>query len=485
MQAQKDVTIVALIALPEEHAVFQKIFPFKADYTSDTRLCVEHHSGAPGVRIISVLAEEMGAQSARDSASYAIASFNPDLVVVIGIGGGISSDLSVGDVCVSNEIFDVLNNNKVSDENGKTDISFSPDVFNVDAELVSSFRFLLCHPSLIDSYNNWRKKVGSKVIDDGSNEQIADLPKMLVGPIACGPVSASTQFNDKLKKLNRKIAAIETESGGIFQELSRKKIPAIAIRGISDLADDKKADLEQRTKGAARESAMENAAEILALQVKNHWFINVAKRFASSKVSDSQEQFFANEKLARNPVAELEAEIRSRLKDCCPDFRTRPEGFYLPVPRATRITYTEDLDGSNVEGPEEIVDCLRKNDRIIVRMPRSFPSQALGLALAHSLVRQEVDGNLDNCFALPAPCVGSLGVLFLRHSCVKIMPTFSLGLKDAPRYTCGEKGGYARRGAFWQYHRLFTKLDDAAVSCNQIVVNRAMGGLPDYAGQIV
>lgn len=394
MQANKDVTIVSLIALPEEFAIFQKIFPFKADHTSDTRLCIEHQSGAPGVRLISVLAEEMGAQSARDSAIHSISSFDPDLVVVIGIAGAISSDLSVGDVCVSNEIFDVLNNNKVSDNKGKTEISFSPDVFNVDAELVSSFRFLVCHPKLIDAYNNWRKKISSKITDAELNKEISDLPKLLIAPIACGPVSASPKFNDRLRKLNRKIAAIETESGGIFQELSRKKIPAIAIRGISDLADDKKADLELRTKGLAREMAMENAAELLSLQIKNDWFVNVAKRYSSSRVSASQQQLFANEKITRNPVAELEKEIRSHLKDCCPDFRTRPDGFYLPVPRATRITYTEDLDGSNVEGPEEIVDCLKKNDRIIVKMPRSFPSQALGWALAHSLIRQDIDGRV-------------------------------------------------------------------------------------------
>lgn len=394
MQAKRDVTIVALIALPEEHAIFQKVFPFKADYTSGTRLCIEHQSGVPNVRIISVLAEEMGAQSARDSAAYAVEHWNPDLVVVIGIAGGISSDLSVGDVCVSNEILDVLHNNKVADEGGQTDISFSPEIFNVNAELVSSFRFLLCHPKLMETYSSWRKKVGCKVIGPEVQGENSGLPKLLVGPIACGPVSASKQFNEKLKKLNRKIAAIETESGGVFPELSRKKIPAIAIRGISDLADDKKADLEQRTKGLAREIAMENASELLALQIRNELFIDVAKRYASLKADPSQNELFGDQKPGRSPVATLEEEIRSHLKDFCPDFRTRPEGFYLPIPRASRISYTEDIEGSCLEKPEDIVDCLKKHDRIIVRMPRSFPTQALGWALAHSLIRQEIDGKV-------------------------------------------------------------------------------------------
>lgn len=389
---EKVKTIVALIALPEEHETFQKVFPYKADLSSQKHVSLEHHTNTSGVKLISVLAEQMGAQSAASSAEWAIKNFAPDMVVVIGIAGGISTDLALGDVVVSNEIIDILHNTKISDKDG-LEIEFAPYFYNIDAELVASFAFLSVHPALRPSYDRWR----DEALDDAKalfpeKEQYYH-PTQIIGHIACGPVSASKQFNAKLQALHRKVVAIETESGGVFQRIVEDRIPTIAIRGISDMADKEKSALEKSSKGAFRKLAMVNACKLLKTQLENSRFLDVAARHAQNK-NQYEISFGDSKSLQVSIVGELEREITGRLKDLSFDFKSRPEGFYLPIPRARRVSYTDELSGRKVSEPENITDCLRLNNRTILRMPRAFPSTTLGWSLAHSLLRQQIDGKV-------------------------------------------------------------------------------------------
>lgn len=183
------------------------------------------------------------------------------------LGGGVSNDVVIGDVCVSNEIIDVLHNNKISENDGSAEISFSPNFYTIDAELIVSFAFLMNHPDHVSSYNQWKELTSAEAQTKYAGEYPEYSPKIEIGPIACGPVSASSAFNEKLKKLHRKLIAIETESGGVFQKIQQAKIPAIAIRGVSDMADNDKSSLEKRTKGNARRLAMLNASWLLKAQL--------------------------------------------------------------------------------------------------------------------------------------------------------------------------------------------------------------------------
>lgn len=386
-------TIVVLIALAEEYEIFAEIFPSSTDVSCERCVCLEHDSGRPDLRLISILSEQMGALSAGNSADLAIREFDPDLVVVLGIAGGVSSDLTLGDVCISNEILDVLHNNKVSEKDGISDISFAPHFYSVDAELVSTFAFLRIHPVLKTTYEDWKVLCGVEAERLALGGGGVALPGVQIGPIACGPVSASPQFNAKLKSLHRKVMAIETESGGVFERLANAQRPAIAIRGISDLADADKGLLEHRTKGAARRLAMFNATTLLRAQLSNPRFLDVAARHAERR-GQEQGRLFPGPNVAVSIVAELEREAKARLKELSADFRSRPNGFYLPIPRARRISYTDELAGRELQEPENIIDCLRAHDRTIIRLPRTFPSQALGWSLAYSLLRQELDGKI-------------------------------------------------------------------------------------------
>lgn len=387
-------TIVALIALPEEFEAFSKYFPMIGDESTDQIVRLVHDSGRPDVRLISVLAESMGSQSALMSADGAISDFDPDMIVVIGIAGGISGDLTIGDVCISNEIIDVLHNSKISDLQGKTDITFAPDFYTVQADLVASFTFFKVHPK----YKKLRETWTSSALNDDDCKRLTDCvrdggPSIEIGPIACGPVVASPAFNAKLKALHRKVLAIETESGGAFGRLARAKIPAIAIRGISDMADTDKAELEARSKGGARRLAMANACRLLQQQLNNSQFIEIANRYRMS-MNNGEIPLFPQKVRSESVISDLDEEITERLKERSPEFRAKPEGFYLPVPRAQKIVYTDEIASSEHEAPENLIDLLKDNDRVLIRLNRSYPSQALGWSLAHSLLRQQIDGKI-------------------------------------------------------------------------------------------
>lgn len=386
-------TVVALVALAEELEEFRKVFPHIQDLSEGNQICLEHDSGCDSVRLISVLSEEMGSQSAARSAKVAVDNFQPDLIVVVGIAGGVSSDVRLSDVVVSNEILDVIQNVKVSEKDGISDISFSPDFYNVNAELVASFAFLKGHPDLRKLYDDWRVEAACDSANAELTESVDEPPELHIGPLACGPVSASQKFNKKLRDLSRKVLAIETESGGVFNAISGYQIPAIAVRGICDLADEAKAELERATKGRAREVAMRNASNLLKKQFANDRFLNVARRFAANK-SSGQAQLFPSRAVQVSVVATLEEEIRARLRELSPDFKNRPNDFYLPVPRVRKILYAEELGGRDLEDPENLIDSLKENDRLLVRLPRTFPTHGLGWSIAYSLLRHQIDGKV-------------------------------------------------------------------------------------------
>ncbi|MBS1004675.1 5'-methylthioadenosine/S-adenosylhomocysteine nucleosidase family protein [Acetobacter thailandicus] len=273
--------ILAIIALDEEYDIFLQKFPTIRDECTDTQLRFEHDSGNTDIRLFSVLSTKMGAKSSAFSTEAAIKSFDPHAVVVVGIAGGITDDVKLGDVCISNEVIDVLHNNKFSDLEKDGDnqsiVRFSPDFHQVDAEYISTFTFLKIHPSLRKIYGKWQEEATL-------NASLLEIPNnntpynMHIGPIVCGPVSSSKAFNEKLKGINRKFIALETESGGVFSWCEQYKKPAIAIRGISDMADAHKGTLESSSSGNYRALAMENAISILKAQMENSRFFDFLKK---------------------------------------------------------------------------------------------------------------------------------------------------------------------------------------------------------------
>ena len=383
MSAVSPITVAVLIALQEEHDTFLEIFPKFTDRSIGRHIILEHET-VPNVKLISILSEQMGSESAGASAQVVLDKFTPDIVLLLGIAGAISSDIKIGDVCISNEIIDVLQNAKVFDKGRQTEIMFAPNFYTVGAELIASFTFLRSHPGLKGLYEDWQLGADESAAALGISD--SDLRSIHIGPIACGPVVASKRYLEKLKQLHRKVLAIETESGGAGSRVQERNIAFLSIRGISDMADDKKAALEKETAGAARKLAMRNACSLLSTQLQNARFLEAVIRISRT---EGQASLFPIT-LTPNVISDLEAEIRSRVSEHSNEFKSRPDDFYLPIPRARRISYGDDALSKELDDPENLFDAVKEHKRVFLRLPRSFPSQGLGWSLANSFIRQQI-----------------------------------------------------------------------------------------------
>ena len=87
------------------------------------------------------------------------------------------------------------------------------------------------------------------------------------GPVACGnSVGAAAAFKEQLKSHNRNYIALDMESAGVLQACHAKNVDAVVVRVISDMADDKKEQLEQvgsQTEYAIRFWATDNLFRFL------------------------------------------------------------------------------------------------------------------------------------------------------------------------------------------------------------------------------
>jgi tetratricopeptide (TPR) repeat protein len=160
-----------------------------------------------------------------------------------------------------------------ADEPDRFDFRLAGDTFRPSGDLVKEilhFKFAYSH-----QFEIWQED-GRRCLYDALPPNLrkhkayapllADGPRLLDGPVACGPiVGAAESFVVWLKQQNRKFAALEMESGGVLAAVFEATDPArtLVLRGISDLADHRKTDLDQTAGGVFRRVAMNNAIGML------------------------------------------------------------------------------------------------------------------------------------------------------------------------------------------------------------------------------
>lgn len=289
--------ILLVIPLEEELLEVQKVFKSVEDLSTDTIYRHSVDTGDPSVSMLVVQQEGMGRTSARDAVESAFDEFDFSLVICLGIAGSLTSDLNLCDVCYSYEIYDVYDNTKAHEgKGGELDIAFSPNHEKCCEPIIAAINFIRTQPKLQDLYAGWQleREAMAKasfpvavVGRGGASEEIAQ-PKSKDCKVVCAAVSKSETYNKKIRDVDRKIFAIETESGGIIAALRRRKVEFLTIRGISDHADLSKGQLESSTGGKIRSMAAGNAASFLKLQFSNPLFKSAVERLRSMKVGDGQ-----------------------------------------------------------------------------------------------------------------------------------------------------------------------------------------------------
>lgn len=391
--------IIVNIPLEEELRAFLNIFQHKEDFSNDAQYRCTVHTGTDLTMLV-VVQDEMGKSSASNSATEVLNEFSCNLFICLGIAGGLSKDLKLGDVCYSGNVLDVNDNAKTTDnKEGGISLELSPFTYRTDKALSLALDFVRRDPISRTKYEEWQQgrsvrasELGIEEILDkkGQNPQ-KPIPKSTSGTIACGVVSAGNNYNDKLKQIDRKVLAIETESGGIFNITSRKGVAALTIRGISDYADPNKAELEAGTQDAVRVLAAENAASFLKFQLENTKFVDrIRSSHQTSQNLLAATEISSTRKSLEDLVLGGQNFIDERLRELSPEYRLHPKGYQMPLPSIVE----ENPKGGRRRGAEtihDIVDCLRKEDHIYIALDKSYPDKSVPWVIADHLIRSEID----------------------------------------------------------------------------------------------
>jgi len=253
---------------------------------------IPSNNSANTYNIVLVAAGTMGNTSSAVITSQLITKYNPANVVVIGIAGSISEDLSPGDIFIPNRVNEYLANGAAT---GKTEVEYnlSGNYFQSDKRLLNRFaNFTQTHAisSLAwerKSEETYKTQVTAEIEAKLKHESILLNPKakLVVGDdrnLASGPIVGKGEaFANFLKKSSdRKNTAIEMESAGVYASATPLISPPrmLAIRGISDLATEKKAKLEEIAGTKLRTICMQNAVHLLKIAIKEDVFAAEEKK---------------------------------------------------------------------------------------------------------------------------------------------------------------------------------------------------------------
>ncbi|HJT55542.1 MAG TPA: FxSxx-COOH system tetratricopeptide repeat protein [Ktedonobacteraceae bacterium] len=179
----------------------------------------------------------------------AITCFHPDIVFFVGVAGGVK-DGGIGDVVVATKVY--------SYESGKAtgeEFLSRPDVDKTNHSLIH-------YAKDVEQNNDWMKRINGDIVT------LQAPPRVFFGAIASGEkviVSAHSEPAQLLRSVYNDTLAVEMEASGVLKAVhANGNIPALIIRGISDLLDNKAtADAGGSQERAARHASA-FAFEVLA-----------------------------------------------------------------------------------------------------------------------------------------------------------------------------------------------------------------------------
>jgi HEAT repeat protein/nucleoside phosphorylase len=173
---------------------------------------------------------DMGNGEAAISTTRMIEHYHPDYIFLVGIAGGVSKEVALGDVVVANFVY-YYEPAKLTPGGAEN----RPQQFFSNRLLYGRSRNAWLW--------NWPDNI--KTLRPGMGKQKSQLPTARYGPIASGEkVIANQQDIDDLCRQCSKLLAVAMEGYGVARAASNHNPPPsfLEVRGISDLADVKKDD---------------------------------------------------------------------------------------------------------------------------------------------------------------------------------------------------------------------------------------------------
>ena len=395
MTGKEYLDVIVHIPLEEEFREFISIFPTKENISTDVH--VAYIVQAPSdLKIAVILQNAMGRSAASNTCAHMLSRYTCRLYICLGIAGGLTKDLALGDVCYTGSLIDVYDNSKVTDiEGGGVDISFSPEHYETKDFVTAAIGFVRTMTELNSLLDYWtedqaafvERTLTTSVPGRDGQQEVIGSPKCLNGDIVCGAVSESDYYKKKLKGITRNILAIETESGAVFDLCGQSGIEALTIRGLSDYADRSKGKLEGASKNAVRKIAARNAASFLHMQLQSPVFLRAFAKLGSGEATSPRLPLPEAPAALELPalIDSLAVEIDTKLRELSPQYRSKPTAYRLPTPRL-RPCSGSTSDSRKRPPALELSEALTQNRRILVHVPRAYPDPALSYIMASGLI---------------------------------------------------------------------------------------------------
>ncbi|MGC4956748.1 hypothetical protein ACLQ2P_26360 [Actinomadura citrea] len=209
-----------------------------------------------------------GQERAAVGTALVIGRYQPALAVSVGIAGALSDDVAIGDVVVGDQIVGYLANAKAVPGDGA---GFQ---FQMAGEPLRSDELLVERAIQLPHLRRAEFRASRERVARDMAEPAAPVREggygLVAGPVACGPVvGAAGEFRKWLVTWKRDLVALDMETSGVAMASANlgtlRRVRFLALRGISDLANEDKAQLEQATKGGARRLAMRTPLEVLLI----------------------------------------------------------------------------------------------------------------------------------------------------------------------------------------------------------------------------
>ena len=221
-------TILIITAMPEEIALLQHLFPSEKE--TPIGPFIYHESQQETYKIISVVCG-IGKVNAAICTTLGQQTYQPDLVINIGVAGGTHPELAIGDVMIASHL-------QYHDADATTFGYVHGQIPRMPAHYVSDENFA---NALMKNADQFDFNIMSGLLASGDS---------FVG-------DEETHINIKARFPD--VLALDMEACGIAQACHQLNTPFLCIRGISDGANDK-----SKSYAEALPLAMGNAGKALA-----------------------------------------------------------------------------------------------------------------------------------------------------------------------------------------------------------------------------
>lgn len=269
------IDLAVITGLPEEFKVVRDFFPPMEEISEASgiwyRTRVRADTGV-NYEVVGGFQDQMGPLGAQALTVRLIDRWDPAYIVLVGIAGSFSTDVRLGDVVVSQQVFH-YDPGKATE----TGIRYRPQGYPSSVSLTRQIEALRLD---VTRFGAWQQEAarhaielaGESVTPAPPGERVpaptalgAHKPQLHFGTIASGSlVITDPQKRQELLQLHGKILATEMEGAGVMHAAffhREQPTAAIVVKGISDHADAAKTNLD--TEGSWRRLASANPVRLL------------------------------------------------------------------------------------------------------------------------------------------------------------------------------------------------------------------------------